>query len=361
MDLSTATAQPRRLLAFTTSTILSPFGYGKELVALGFAIWLISFSVTTAMNNTWLSENESQLAVTLSHPAISRIMLNPHEGMICLYENFTHVVAIDEARGDVLLSHAVPGIHRLELGCDPDGWSFLALKGDHAIEWWHSATGRIEVESPDGTELDDVTLSKSGRVAAAVTTDGHLATWRIEDTGELRRTVGALSPETDRILLSPNGEILAGKTKDNRLGFYRAADGSELSAMKQQNSLFVSSAWSANSEWFATGLESNRIRIFNVADGSRAVREVAVGMLPISIALSEDGRWLVASLSSGELRAWHDDEPVWSTSTYPTIVRSMDVSADSQRVICGGVDGRMLTYSTTTGTVVETKHTAPLD
>lgn len=341
---------------FAVSLVLSPWGYAKEITILGFGVWLVCVVVSGAAKS-WSLEDETQLAAS-NRPAIVRVLKNRHENLTCMFQDFSRIVAVDDLTGDVFFSRKVYGAHRFELGCDADGWGFLTLSGDNRLEWWHSSTGPIELPSYEGEEnLDDVSMSRTGRVVSALTLDNRLMTWRLMESGEVAQTDGMLPNRSNRILLSPDGNMLAVRSAGSHLSFHRAADGIVLPIPQQEmNSLIVCSAWSADSTWYAVGVERNQVIMVNVTEPLSDIRTVELSMMPTALALSADSRWLIAALSSGNIEGYCDGERIWSQSTHPTVVRTMDISDDDQSIVVGGIDGRLMTFSTHSGALIETKN-----
>ncbi len=335
----------------TLHLALSPWGYAKEIAVLGVLVWLVVVGVSTGVKAV-SSSRESTLPETRA--AVSRVLFNDREGLLCVFQNFTHVVAMDEVRGDVLYSHVVTDVHRLEFGLDDIGWSFLSLQGKNEITYVHSALGQIEIPlDVDQTDLKDISMSADGHTICGITNTERLLLWRIDPTGTVEHQEIQLPHYVERICVSPDGSRLAWKSQNNSLQFYDLATG-QVSQREYLGSPIVCSAWSPDGKLFVVGLEHNRVMTFRATTAAELLQQIEVPMLPTGVAVANNGT-VIASTSAASLHAFTDGEMLWSISSSPSVIRTLAFSSDNQQVMCGAVNGQLLKLSTATGRVIDTK------
>lgn len=331
------------------SLLLSPWGYVKEL--LGLTVLLAGFAwALTAVSTSLPSKDEHQHAAAAAQVrSVSRMLLLPEDGRICLYQNLRELVTIDESHGAEQSYQALPAADYLELHNLGHAWGYLVNRIDTGFEWWNSMQGKYEIPAAlNQTKVRSISLSKQQNIAAVLSVSREVQLWRPNTEGVIDVIASFDLPDCDWIYLSPTGDVLAVRS-DRRLRFLDSLTGKEIGSSVQLKDLVTCHCWSPEGSYFACAMHDGEILVCPVYDTEDLPISIKRPQSASAIALSSNGSWLIGATSCGEQFAFQQGELCWNLPAHRNNIRALAIAGHQDQVVSSGMDGKVSIRSLETG------------
>lgn len=174
--------------------------------------------------------------------------------------------------------------------------------GDKETKLWQAGINSLLGSFPKNTlEVQIVTISPNGRIAASVTADGTIHILDIETFTEIRTLTGNGERVTS-LQFSPDGKLLAAGCSDSTIRILNVRGFSLLNKIKVSAGNVSCVSFNSTSAWLASA--NNVIQIWNVQSGKLEGTISDSGVIYTIVAFSPANSILLAATTKGEVRTF---------------------------------------------------------
>ncbi len=355
-----------------------------------------------------ISEDESQLCVTLGNESLRLYRLDPFERVgitpppttsnaLCHCAVFLPssrflyfgrgggFCAFRTDAGNPGLLATVKGDRRIvmnEIACSPSGKHCLTAHADRGVRLWDANTvGQIAFLRGHLSPINCVQFSPNGKFAASGSTDGVIMIWDLPNLKKMRKVVGHTDPVT-RVAFSPNGQHLISSSADGTVRLWSLpmefaegvpAPGREWSNATGQFRVFANLAGLKNGiarlrkpngsmlgvpldRLSADDQEQAKVLASNNPDEPaltiRVSRRIDCKQGPVlSLAFTPDGSQLLTGGNEPVVRLWNakTGELVREFRGHEQAIGCVAISSDGRRFVTGSWDVTARLWDTETG------------
>lgn len=174
--------------------------------------------------------------------------------------------------------------------------------GDKETKLWQMGINSLLGSFPKNTlEVQIVTISPNGRIAASVTADGTIHMLDIETFTEIRTLTGNGERVTS-LQFSPDGKLLAAGCSDSTIRILNVRDFSLLNKIKVSAGNVSCVSFNSTSAWLASA--NNVIQIWNVQSRKLESTISDSGVIYNIVAFSPTNSILLAATTKGEVKTF---------------------------------------------------------
>jgi WD40 repeat protein len=248
----------------------------------------------------------------------------------------------------------------------PDGTLLAAGSYDRASRVWDTNSGELLFTFPDpGSAATSVAFSSDGSILAAGSSRCSVLLWSM-DTGEL---LNVLEPSSDSSLLwgetvacltfSPDDSLIAAGYYDSAIRLWDAVTGDMFVLGEMLHEIHdlagvpLNISFTQNGNQVLCGSLEGSVRFWDVETG-KLVRIVSTPESRVTVATpNPSGTHLAVGTEDGAivLLDLQDEHIIWKTKGHVNRVSSLFFSTDGAVLVSDGVDCRVRTWDTATGTL----------
>lgn len=176
-----------------------------------------------------------------------------------------------------------------DLSLAPDGRNVLVGAADGSVRLWRSS--------------EDVTLLLRAPQPMTTNPFGPAPVFLVTPMGK-----GSLSdqffPEIDSVTFSPDGQLAAAAGWDGVARVWDASTGRALADGMKHEHIITRVVFSANGGWIATASADRTARVWHSRSGAPVCPPLRHEDDVLCVAFSPDGQWLATADAAGEIRTW---------------------------------------------------------
>lgn len=211
-----------------------------------------------------------------------------------------------------------------------------------------------------GEMVVDAALSKDGTVAVCISPSGHVCGWSIE--GETVKEISyelTSGPAITRMGLSKSGRRMCVVDSDGRLAIHDVATGVREPVIAELATTCNAIAWSDDEQQIVVASNGGFVRLLDSTTLS-VVWKSSHGALfdstcPTTVTISPDGgKIAMATNNLQDIYLWTTGsaEPAQLLKGHLGVVRTLQFTPDSSRILSGSYDGTIREWSVDTGSEI---------
>jgi WD40 repeat protein len=308
----------------------------KVLSAL--IIFLFAFFDCSKYSGAWAGEQSPSLVVNTGHGnLVSAVAFSP-DGKSFATASWDRTIKVwDAEKNCELFTLAGPQGHKnnvLAVAFGDDGRWLTTVGLDKRMSVWDINSGKFMLAIKDLPI--DLLRARGGALASGITSGEYADTVFTWESARPKKKF--LHAGLSSIELTTKGDRLVTGGSAGTIKVWNAENGQEVFQLNQGKERIISLSVDLSDKLLAAGSWDRSVIVWNL-DSKQKSFEIKEKSEPLSLCFSDKLGLLVENLNDGTVtvRRTANGEPFW---TLPTkMVRSIAVSADGDRILCGTANG----------------------
>ncbi|MGE0607530.1 MAG: c-type cytochrome domain-containing protein [Pirellulales bacterium] len=195
--------------------------------------------------------------------------------------------------------------------------------------------------SADNSRLASGSADKTARV------------WNLADGAQLASFALHTAGVTG-VAFNSNGQQVVSGSADNSLKLWNVADAAEIKNFAGHAGAISGVAMFSNDQFILSASADQTVKVWNPADGAE-VRSLAAGAAATALALSRDNARVAVAAGDNSIKIFQvaDGALQLTLAGHAAPAKSLQFSADGQRLVSGGAEKHALAWETAKGRLIE--------